>query len=99
MSNGWYFGHLESFGTGEGSVFNNLPDVVELIRHDPVDIFIETDDAEYMYRVTATSQLHEDDLALTASSYSQVTLCTCWPPKVYDRRVLVTAELVAVKRG
>jgi sortase (surface protein transpeptidase) len=99
LNNGWYFGHLESFGTGEGSVFNSLPEVAELIRHDPVDIFVETDDAEYMYRVTSTSQIHQDDLQLTQSDSSQITLCTCWPPRVYDRRVLVNAELIAVKRG
>lgn len=99
INNGWYFGHLESFGTGEGSVFNNVPEIAELIRHDPVDIFIETEDAEYMYRVTSTSQVHQDDLALTRSDSSQITLCTCWPPRVYDRRVLVNAELIAVKRG
>lgn len=99
LNNGWYFGHLESFGTGEGSVFNNVPEIADLIRHDPVDIFIETDDAEYMYRVTSTSQVHQDDLALTQSDSSQITLCTCWPPRVYDRRVLVNAELIAVKRG
>ena len=99
INNGWYFGHLESFGTGEGSVFNRVPEIAELIRHDPVDIFIETEDAEYMYRVTSTSQLHQDDLELTQSDSSQITLCTCWPPRVYDRRVLVNAELIAVKRG
>lgn len=99
LDNGWYFGHLESFGTGEGSVFNRLPEVAEQIRHDPVDIFIETDDAEYMYRVTSTRQVHQDDLKLTAAENSQITLCTCWPPRVYDRRVLVSAELIAVRRG
>ncbi len=99
LDNSWYFGHLESLGTGEGSVFNDLPEVAELIRHDPVDVFVETDDAEYMYRVTSTSQVHESDLELTPSESAQITLCTCWPPRVYDRRVLVNAELIAVKRG
>ncbi len=99
LNNGWYFGHLESFGTGEGSVFNKVPEIAELVRHDPVDIFIQTDDAEYMYRVTSTSQIHQDDIELTETDGSRITLCTCWPPRVYDRRVLVSAELIAVKRG
>lgn len=98
LDNGWYFGHLESFGTGEGNIFNRLPEIAELLRHDPVDIFIETDDAEYIYRVTSTSQVHESELELTSTDKSQITLCTCWPPRVYDRRVLVNAELIAVKR-
>ena len=99
LDNGWYFGHLESLGTGEGNVFNRLPDVSELLRHDPVDVFIETDDAEYMYRVTSTRQVRQEDLELTSSTNSEITLCTCWPPRVYDLRVLVSAELIAVKRG
>ncbi len=99
INNGWYFGHLESFGTGEGSVFNSVPEITDLIRHDPVDIFVQTEDAEYMYRVTSTSQVHQDDLELTQSDSSQITLCTCWPPRVYDRRILVNAELIAVKRA
>jgi sortase (surface protein transpeptidase) len=99
LNNGWYFGHLESFGTGEGSVFNHLPEIAELLRHDPVDIFIETDDSEYMYRVTSTRQVPQDQLELSSSTYAEVTLVTCWPPKVYDKRVLVSAELIAVRRG
>ncbi len=99
LSNGWYFGHLESFGTGEGSVFGYLPQISDLLRHDPVDIFIETDDGEYMYRVTSTSQVPQDELKLSSSTYAEVTLVTCWPPKVYDQRLLVNAELIAVRRG
>lgn len=99
LDNGWYFGHLESLGSGEGSVFNRLPEVAELLRHDPVDIFIETDDAEYMYRVTSTSQVRQEDLELTQTENAQITLCTCWPPRVYDRRLLVSAELIAINRG
>ena len=99
LDNGWYFGHLESFGTGEGSVFGKLPEISELLRHDPVDIFIETDDSEYMYRVTSTRQVPQDELELSSTAYSEVTLVTCWPPKVYDQRLLVKAELIAVRRG
>lgn len=99
LDTGWFFGHLESFGTGEGNVFNRLPEIADLLKNDPVDIFIETDDADYMYRVTSTSQVAQEDLALTRSDNAQVTLCTCWPPRVYDRRVLVHAELIAVRRG
>jgi sortase (surface protein transpeptidase) len=99
LNTGWFFGHLESFGTGEGSVFNRLPEIADRLKNDPVDIFIETDDADYMYRVTSTSQVRQEDLALERSDNAQITLCTCWPPRVYDQRVLVHAELIAVRRG
>ncbi len=95
---GWYFGHLESFIRGEGSVFNRLPEVADLIREDPVDVVIGTADAEYLYRVTGTRQVHWTDLAIAPSALAEVTLVTCWPPRVYDRRILVRAELIAVKR-
>ncbi len=96
---GWYFGHLQSFLQGEGSVFRRLPEIAELIREDPVDVTLVTDDAEYLYRVVATEQLHQDDLYVTGASSSLITLVTCWPPSAYDRRILVHAELIAVKRA
>ena len=97
LDNGWYFGHLDSFGLGEGNVFHRLPEVADLIQNDPVDIFIQTDEAEYMYRVTSTRQVHQNDLRIEPSDGSQVTLVTCWPTRVYDHRILVHAELIAIK--
>jgi LPXTG-site transpeptidase (sortase) family protein len=97
LDNGWYFGHFDSFGLGEGNVFHRLPEVASLIRNDPVDIFIQTDVAEYMYRVTSTAQVHQDDLKIERAPNSQITLVTCWPTRIYDRRILVHAELIAVK--
>ncbi|MEX0762071.1 MAG: sortase [Dehalococcoidia bacterium] len=97
-SNGWYFGHLESFVQGEGSVFRRLPEIADLALTDPVDIFIHTADVEYMYRVTGTKLVHQDDLTLTTTPDAQITLCTCWPRGAYDHRVLVHAQLMAIKR-
>lgn len=57
---GWYFGHLESLG--EGNVFRRLPQVVDLARNDPVDFFVATDTHEFVYRVSATYDIHRDDL-------------------------------------
>ena len=99
MAQGWYFGHLRSVLQGEGNVFGRLPDIPGLIRQDPVDVVLVTEDAEYLYRVVATEQLHQDDLAITDTPNSSIILVTCWPPNVYDRRILVHAELIAVKRA
>ncbi len=94
---GWYFGHLESFGHNEGSVFRGIPNIVDMIKNDPVDVFLSTEDAEYIYRVTQTNQVSAEDLALFESGPETITLCTCWPPKVYTERVLITAQLIAIK--
>ena len=97
----WGFSWADTGELQPGIIFeaSDLVEIAELLRHDPVDVFIETDDAEYMYRVTSTRQVHRDDLELTRSDKAQITLCTCWPPRVYDRRVLVSAELIAVRRS
>ena len=56
MAQGWYFGHLRSVLQGEGNVFRRLPNIADLIRQDPVDVVLVTEDAEYLYRVIATEQ-------------------------------------------
>lgn len=96
-NNGWYFGHLDNFISNEGDIFRRLPEISEMIRFDPVDIFIQTEEAEYMYRVTGTRQMHRDELRITESDDAQIVLVTCWPFRVYDHRVLVSASLIAMK--
>ena len=97
QGSGWFFAHLESYIAGEGSIFRRLPEITELIKQDPVDVFITTDDVEFVYRVTGTSQVHEDDLKLFSADDAQIVLVTCWPSLVYDQRVLVDATLVAYR--
>ena len=94
---GWYFGHLESFGRNEGQVFRNLPKVAGMIKNDPVDMFIATPVGEYLYRVTYTEQISAKELALEEKDPNTIVLVTCWPPKIYSERILVTAELLAFK--
>jgi len=94
---GWYFGHLQSPVRGEGNVFHDLPDVVELIKHDPVDIIIGSAQGEFLYRVTETGFIHRDDLVLDETSASTVTLVASYPKLVYDHRLLVTGELLAFR--
>jgi sortase (surface protein transpeptidase) len=97
-SSGWYFGHFESAIRGEGSVFRRVPEIASLIREDPVDVFLATDNAEYLYRVTSTQQLHESDLVIAPAPDARITLVTCWPSRVYDQRILVHAELIGIRR-
>lgn len=96
--NSWFFGHLESPIRGEGNVFQNLPQVPGYLNNgDPVYITLETGDGEYLYQVSATQVVHQDDLELYDSDESTITLVACVPRLVYDHRILVTAELVGVR--
>ncbi|NQW19902.1 MAG: sortase [Chloroflexi bacterium] len=97
QGSGWFFAHLESFAAREGNIFRHLPEITELIKQDPVDVYLETPLAEYIYRVTSTNQIHQSELLLSNSSDAQITLVTCWPPRVYDQRVLVNATLIAYR--
>jgi LPXTG-site transpeptidase (sortase) family protein len=96
--NGWYFGHLESPILGEGNVFARLLEVPDLLREgEDVYIITEAEDQQYLYRVTGTDLVHEDDLRVYGSDDSRVTLVTCFPRLRYDQRLLVTAKLVGFK--
>ena len=97
LANGWYFGHLDDFLSNEGAIFRRLPEISEMIRNEPVDIFLSTDEAEYLYRVTGTQQMYRDELFLAESDNAQISLVTCWPFRVYDHRIVVSAVLIAVK--
>lgn len=94
---GWFFAHLEGFASGEGNIFRHLPEIRDLITQDPVDVYLSTDSLEFIYRVTSTSQIHEDDLRLSSAEDAQITLVTCWPPRVYDQRISVDATLIAYR--
>ena len=99
QGNGWFFGHLESPIRGEGNVFARLPEIPGLLKiGDPVYISILYDDGEYLYQVTATQVVHEDDLRLYETDSATITLVACVPRLYYDYRLLVTGELVGVKR-
>lgn len=96
--NGWFFGHLESPFVGEGNVFYRLPDIPGLIKEDPVDVIVASDTGAFLYRVTSTRVVHEDDMSLYKSPVGTITLVACVPSRVYDHRLLVTAELIAERR-
>ena len=90
----WFFGHLESPLHREGSVFNKLPEIPDLLRAGE-DVFVYFDDEFFMYKYKVISSLviHEDELNLYDSDRYSLTLVTCVPKWVYDHRLVLTAEL------
>ena len=98
QGNGWYFGHLESPIQGEGNVFSRLPKIPDLLRDgEDVYVVVESVERRYLYQVTDTDWVHQDDLSLYRADDARVTLVTCFPRLKYDLRLLVTAKLVGVK--
>ncbi len=98
LGNAWYFGHLESPIRGEGSVFKRLPEIPALLR-DGDDVFIQLatqDGNTYLYKVSETEVMHQDDLRMYTADAARITLVACVPRLVYDHRILVTADLVGV---
>ncbi len=92
----WFFGHTESPILDEGSVFLNLQQIPDLLRQGK-DVQIITDNGteEFLYQVTATRVVHEDDLTLESGGGPQIHLVSCVPRLVYDHRLIVDAELIA----
>ena len=97
---GWYFGHLESPIRGEGNVFQNLPEIPELLaKNETVHIVVETEGRKYLYQVYKTEVVYQDDLQVTDSGNQDITLVTCVPRFYYDNRLLVTAALIGVSES
>ena len=98
--NTWLFGHLESPIRGEGSVFRRLPEIPEILKNgDPVYVaLLNKDGEEFMYQITSTSVVHRDDLSLYDTDDATITLVSCVPRLVYDRRIVVTGKLVGIRK-
>jgi LPXTG-site transpeptidase (sortase) family protein len=98
QGNGWYFGHLESIFSDEGNVFSRLPQIPELLQAgEEVFIIAYAENTAYLYRVSQTDIVHQEDLTLYQTDNSQITLVSCYPRLKYDHRLLVTAELLAYR--
>ena len=98
--NGWYFGHLETPLQSGGNVFARLPSVPTLLRDgEDVHIIVQSSGRDYLYLVTETDLVHEDDMHLYQASNARVTLVTCFPRLAYDHRLLVTAKLVGFRNS
>ena len=95
---GWYFGHTESPILDEGNVFFNLQRVADELRAgNDVDIITDNGVEQFLYRVTATRVVHEDNLTLESDGGPSIHLVSCVPRLVYDHRLIVDADLIARK--
>lgn len=94
----WFFGHTESPISGEGSVFFNLRQVPGKLRNNE-DVFIitETGQTQFLYLVTSSHVVHQDDMALYETGQATIHLVSCVPRLVYDYRLIITGELVGQK--
>ena len=92
---GWYFGHTESPVLDEGSVFFALQEIPDMLRRGQnIDIITDNGTEQFLYRVTATRVVHEDDLVLESGGGPEIHLVSCVPRLVYDHRLIVDAELI-----
>jgi sortase (surface protein transpeptidase) len=90
----WFFGHLESPILGQGSVFYELPKVAEMLRQgEEVHLMADNGSYQYLYRITSTQVVHQDELRLEDSGMATIHLVACVPALVYDHRLVVTGEL------
>ena len=95
-SDSWFFGHTESPLKGEGSVFFTLQKVPEQLKNGET-VYIITDNGtdRFLYQVTGTRVVHQDDIRLTESGEANIHLVSCVPRWVYDYRLVVTGKLIA----
>ncbi|MDP6101779.1 MAG: sortase [Dehalococcoidia bacterium] len=96
---GYLFGHFQSPIRGEGSIFRNLAKIPDLLRmgRDVYVVLYNEEDTEFLYRVSQTTVIPQEDFTLQASLDSTITMVACVPAYIYDQRLLVTAKLVGVK--
>jgi LPXTG-site transpeptidase (sortase) family protein len=94
----WFFGHLESPIMREGAVFNNLPRIPGLLRKGE-EVYIITDNGvhQYLYRITSTQVVHQNDMRLYDTGQATIHLVACVPALVYDHRLIATGQLIGIK--
>ena len=80
-------------------MFYNLPKIPDQLR-DGQDVYavVENETASYLYRITETRVVHQDDMKLYDTGGPTIHLVSCVPRFVYDHRLIATGELVGVKR-
>ena len=98
VGSSWFFGHTESPTLGEGSVFFNLGKIPAKLR-DGDDVYIITDNGQhqYLYRVTSSRVVHQNDMKLYDTGQATIHLVSCVPRLVYDYRLIISGELLAQK--
>jgi LPXTG-site transpeptidase (sortase) family protein len=96
---GWFFGHLESPIAGEGNVFYNLPQIPDLLRQgQEVYAIVENGKTSYLYQITETKVVHQNDMQLYDGGDPNIHLVVCVPKLVYDHRLIVTGKLVGIHK-
>lgn len=86
-------GHINSPIRLEGNVFANLPRVKL-----GDEVFIETIDGEYGYRVVARKVVEPTEVSVMAPTAAPVvTLITCYPDWVFSHRLALTAAQIAFR--
>jgi LPXTG-site transpeptidase (sortase) family protein len=97
--NQYLFGHLQSPIRGEGSIFRNLTRIPDLLRkgQDIYVVIYNEEDRAFLYQISQTTVIPQEDFTLQSSSESTITLVACVPAYIYDHRLLVTAKLVGVR--
>ena len=96
--NAWFFGHTESPVMNEGSVFFSLQEIPDKLRKgETVQIITDNGTEQFLYQVTGTRVMHEDDLTLETGGGPSIHLVSCVPRLVYDHRLVVDADLIATK--
>jgi len=94
----WLFGHLESPIRGEGSIFRDLPSLYALLQVGrPLYAIVETTGDSFLYQLRNFEKVEAADLRLSSSPEKLVRLVTCWPPYIYDQRIIVTGELIGIR--
>ena len=94
----WFFGHTESPILGEGSVFFNLRKVPDKLRRgEDVFIIAENGQHQFLYRITSSQVVHQDDMKLYDTGQATIHLVSCVPRLVYDHRLIITGELMGEK--
>lgn len=93
----WFFGHLGSPMMGEGAVFHDLPKIPRLLRGgEDLFVAVESGAKQYLYKITSTQVVHQNDMRLYNTGQATIHLVTCVPALVYDHRLIVTGHLVGV---
>jgi len=93
----WFFGHLESPIMREGAVFRDLPKIPALLRQgETVYVIADNGTRQYLYKVTSTQVVHQNDMRLYDTGQATIHLVTCVPSLVYDHRLIVTGQLVGI---
>lgn len=96
----YLFGHLHSPVKDEGSVFRDLTKIPGLLESGrEIHVIVENQyKVSFLYKINKTTVVHENSFVLDTSDKSMITLVACVPKYVYDHRLLVSGDLIAIRQ-